>query len=77
MRGRICCVLFALASATATADESPVGISYLQTNDLNLYFSASLSYIAPHAVRTFTNSLTWQRRMFGWAPLGTMVWVHD
>ena len=22
----------------------------------------------PHAVRTFTNSLAWQRRMFGWVP---------
>ena len=27
-----------------------------------------LSYLEPHAVRTFTNSLAWQRRMFGWVP---------
>ena len=27
-----------------------------------------LGYLAPHAIRTFTNSLAWQRRMFGWVP---------
>lgn len=68
MRGRILCLLLALAPMIATADESPVGISQLETDDLSLYFYDSLSYLAPHAARTFTNSFTWQRRMFGWVP---------
>ena len=32
-----------------------------------VYFD-SLDYLVPHAVRTFTNSLAWQRRIFGWVP---------
>jgi PAS domain-containing protein len=68
MRWRILCLLLALTPAAALADESPVGISYVETKDLNLYYIDSLSYLVPHAVRTFTNSLAWQRRMFGWVP---------
>ena len=68
MRGRILCLLLALTPAAALADESPVGISHVETKDLRLYYIDSLSYLAPHAVRTFTNSLAWQRRMFGWVP---------
>ena len=33
----------------------------------SIYYD-SLGYLVPHAVRTFTNSLAWQRRMFGWVP---------
>ena len=68
MTGRILCLLLALMPAVALADESPVGISYVETRDLNLYYYDSLSYLVPHAVRTFTNSFEWQRRMFGWVP---------
>src|SRR5690348_10185350 len=68
MHGRICCLLLMLLSATAAADESPVGLSEVDTKDLHLYYFDSLSYLVPHAVRTFTNSLAWQRRMFGWTP---------
>ena len=68
MRGRILCLLLALLPAIAVADESPVGISGVQTKDLHLYYYDSLSFLAPHAVRTFTNSLAWQRRIFGWEP---------
>src|SRR4030095_8679106 len=50
------------------ADESPVGISAVSTQELRLYYIDSLDYLVPHAVRTFTNSLAWQRRMFGWVP---------
>jgi hypothetical protein len=52
----------------AAAEESPVGISYVETKDLHLYYFDSLRYLVPHAVRTFTNSLAWQRRYFGWQP---------
>ena len=68
MRGRILCLLLALMPVTAAADESPVGMSYVETKDLRLFYYDSLGYLVPHAVRTFTNSLEWQRRMFGWVP---------
>jgi hypothetical protein len=63
------CLLAALAAPALAADESPLGLSYVETRDLKLiYFDPTLSYLAPHAVRTFTNSLAWQRRVFGWMP---------
>ena len=43
-------------------------MSYVETKDLRLNYYDYLGYLAPHAVRTFTNSLAWQRRMFGWVP---------
>jgi hypothetical protein len=52
----------------AAADENPLGISYVETKDLKLIYFDPLGYLAPYAVRTFTNSLEWQRRMFGWVP---------
>ena len=71
MRSRILCLLFGLLSAAAVAaadDESPVQMSYVETKDLRLVYFDPLAYLTPHAVRTFTGSLAWQRRMFGWAP---------
>ena len=63
------CALLALVSVAASADDDgPVGISGIATKELQLYYPTSLSYLAPHAIRTFTNSLAWQRRMFGWVP---------
>ena len=70
MRGRILCLLLALLPVAAIAeDQSPVGISYVQTKDLTLYYYDSVDYLVPHAVRTFTNSLAWQRQRFGWKPI--------
>ncbi len=68
MRDRILCLLLALVPVAAIADESPVNISFVETKDLRLYYYNYLSFLEPHAVRTFTNSLAWQRRMFGWQP---------
>lgn len=68
MRDRIVFLLLALIPISAIADESPVGISVVTTPDLRLYYVDSLDYLMPHAARTFTNSLAWQRRMFGWTP---------
>lgn len=75
MRWRILCLLLALipaaqaAEPTPPAEESPLALSYVETKDLKLfYFDPTLSYLMPHAVRTFTNSLEWQRRVFGWVP---------
>lgn len=62
MRNRLLCLLLALMPAAAVADQSPVDISYVETKDLRLYYYDYLSYLAPHPVRTFTNSLKWQRQ---------------
>ena len=69
MRGRFLGVLLlALISFTSLADESPVGIAEVDTQDFRLFYVDSVGYLVPHAVRSFTNSVAWQRRMFGWAP---------
>ena len=69
MRSRILSWLFlALMPVTVAAEESPFGASYVETRDLKLVYFDPLAYLVPHAVRTFTNSLAWQRRTFGWVP---------
>jgi hypothetical protein len=68
MRGRLYCLLLSLIAACAAAEESPVGISEIDTQDLKLFYINSLDYLAPHTVRAFTNSVAWQKRMFGWVP---------
>jgi hypothetical protein len=65
---RMLWLLFALFPAIAAAEESSLGLSYVQTRDLQLIYFDSLDYLAPHATRTFTNALAWQRRMLGWTP---------
>jgi len=68
MRGRTMCLSIALFSAVALADESPVQMSYVETKDVRLVYYDGLRYLVPHAIRTYTNSLAWQRRTFGWTP---------
>ena len=72
MRGRMCLfllfVLSVLHSTAKAADTSPLGIESVATPAMHLYYYDSLGYLVPHAVRTFTNSWQWQRRMFGWMP---------
>lgn len=49
--------------------DSPLGLSYLKTDDLRLlYFDPTLTYLSPHVARTFVNAMEWQRRVFGWVP---------
>ena len=68
MHGRMLCLLLALMPVAAIAEEWAVGMSYVETKDLKLIYFNSLGYLVPHAVRTFTNSLAWQRRMLDWTP---------
>jgi sugar lactone lactonase YvrE len=78
MRGRLWCLSLALVVTLACAGESPVDIEVADTQDLRLLYYDGLSYLEPHAVRTFTNSLAWQRRMFDWAPSERQtVWLRD
>jgi len=60
--------LCAPAVATEPEQDSPLGLTLVATPDLELVWFEPLGYLAPHAIRTYTNSLAWQRRMFGWAP---------
>lgn len=56
-------------SSAVRADDNPLGLSMLEADDLRLIFiSPSLDYLTPHAVRTFTNSMRWQRNRFDWTP---------
>ncbi len=68
MRTWVLSLLLATAPFAAAADESLLGTSRVETKDLRLVYFDPLGYLVPHAVRTFTNSLAWQRRMFGWVP---------
>jgi hypothetical protein len=43
-------------------------MSVVETKDLKLFYFDPLEFLTPHSVRTFTNSLAWQRRTFGWTP---------
>jgi hypothetical protein len=65
------CVLFlllALLPIPATADENPLGMSYVETKNLKLIYFDPLGYLVPLAVRTYTNSFEFQRRIFDWTP---------
>jgi len=66
--GLLVALLPGLGCAEPLADDNPLGLSFVQTPDLELVWFEPLGYLAPHAVRTFTNSLQWQQRMFGWTP---------
>lgn len=78
MRGRALCLVLAFFANAVAADESPVGISFVETNDLRLYYYNYLRFLGPHAVRTFTNSHAWQKRMLGWrASERTTVLLQD
>ncbi|HET7201368.1 MAG TPA: hypothetical protein VFI80_11210, partial [Burkholderiales bacterium] len=68
MRGRLFFSLLLVVAASAAAEQSSVGISEIDTRDLKLFYIDSLDYLAPHTVRSFTNSVAWQKRMFGWVP---------
>jgi hypothetical protein len=70
MRGRIAWLALALLMRSASAEEveNPLGMSYVETPGLRLIWFEPLGYLAPHSIRTFTNSLKWQQRMFGWSP---------
>jgi hypothetical protein len=66
LRAAATAALLALATAAA-ADE--LHLSVLETEDLRLiYFDPAQTYLVPHVVRSFENSLAWQRRVFGWQP---------
>jgi hypothetical protein len=68
MDWRALCLSLVLLPAVAAAEEGPIGISSVQTRDLRLFYYPPLVHLVPHAIRSFTNALAWQRRMFRWTP---------
>lgn len=58
-----------VTGATTDYRDSPLGLSYLATEDLRLlYFDPTLNYLTPHVARSFVNAMAWQREVFGWEP---------
>jgi hypothetical protein len=72
-------LLLALASGVAFADDNTsLDLSYVETKDLRLVYFNPLGYLAPYAVRSFTNSLAWQRKTFDWTPSEkTTIYLND
>ena len=76
MRSHLACLLLAsFAPLRAQAEDAgprwlgPLGLFQVETRDVRLvHQSPTLDYLEPHALRTFANSLAWQRRVFGWEP---------
>jgi hypothetical protein len=78
VRSRLLCLLLALLPLPAMAEDNPLGLSYVETNDLRLIYFDSLEYLVPHAVRTFTNAHAWQIKTFDWTPSeSTVVLLKD
>ncbi len=66
VRAASAAMLLAFAAAAAADD---LHLSVLETDQLRLiYFDPAQTYLVPHVVRSFHNSLDWQRRVFGWQP---------
>ncbi|HYY53548.1 MAG TPA: hypothetical protein VE755_11785 [Myxococcales bacterium] len=69
-----------LAPLAAFGEEmGTLALSSLETRDVRLIHpSPMLDYLDPHALRTFANSLAWQKRIFGWEPYErTTVFLKD
>jgi hypothetical protein len=67
VRAGAAAALLALCAGAALADD--LNLSVLETDDLRLiYFDPAQTYLVPHVVRSFENSMAWQRRVFGWVP---------
>jgi len=80
MRNPLASLLLALLmpSLAAAEEGGTRGLSYVETPDVTLLWFDPLGYLAPHAIRTFTNALNWQRRTLGWEPTQrTMVMLKD
>ena len=67
LRGILAGLLIALA-ATGPRAAGSLGMSWVETPDLRLFSFDTLRYLEPHAIRTYTNSLEWQKKHLGWTP---------
>ena len=66
---RAAALLLAAAFSSPLFGESP--LQQLQTDNLQLiWFHPAEDYLAPHAARSFENSLAFQESLWGWKPDG-------
>lgn len=68
---RISRIILVLLLAAQFDDARGVGfeMDVLETEDLRLlYFDPFQTYLTPHTVRTFQNSMAFQKSVFGWTP---------
>jgi hypothetical protein len=68
MRKTVCGPLLALLPLAALAADDPLGMSYVRTRDTEVIYFDSLEFLVPRAVRSVTNSLEFDRKVFGWVP---------
>jgi hypothetical protein len=60
--------LLVCGHAAAQEADSGLGMSFVDTPDLRVIWFEPLGELVPQTIRTFTNSIEWQRRKLGWAP---------
>ena len=78
-RGRVVAIVLALMSGPASAGwfSTPVGVSKIETNDLELvYYDPLETYLTPYVARAFENSLHAQEKRFDWVPWEKKVVIH-
>jgi hypothetical protein len=72
MRGTWCLALLVgtiLSTADSRADGPSVGLSKIETNDLELlYYDPIQTYLVPYIGRAYENSLEFQKKTFDWTP---------
>lgn len=68
MSSRWLLLLLAGLSFSASAENNPLGMSWVQTPAAKFIYFDRLEFLAPHAVQTFTNAYEWQKKRFGWEP---------
>ena len=60
--------LVVVAALSGCASTGSFELESLETSDLRVLYSGNEAYLAPHAARSFENSLAFQRKTFAWTP---------
>ncbi|MFT5571621.1 MAG: hypothetical protein ACI9FR_000540 [Cryomorphaceae bacterium] len=64
-----CLFLVSMVSGVPTASAKAFEMDVIETDDLRLlYFDPFQTYLLPHVVRNFHNSLEFQKKLYGWDP---------
>ena len=67
-KGHVLAALVVAAVLSGCASTGQFELESMETRDLRVLYGASESYLAPHAARSFENSLAFQRKTFDWSP---------
>ena len=68
MSSRWILAVLTVLSVSASAENNPLGMSWVETPAAKFVFFDRLEFLAPHAVQTFTNAYEWQKKRFAWEP---------